>query len=118
MSRPRFLADHDFNEHIISGVLRREPAIDFSRLRDWDLQQAKDDEVLTFAANEGLLVVSHDVNTMTHAAATRIRAGLPLAGVLLVSQASPIAMGIESLILVWTASKAEEWKNCVEFLPL
>ena len=22
MSRPRFLADHDFNEHIVDGVLR------------------------------------------------------------------------------------------------
>lgn len=27
MSRPRFLADHDLNEHIIDGVLRREPAL-------------------------------------------------------------------------------------------
>ena len=29
MSRPRFLADHDLNEHIVSGVLRQEPLIDF-----------------------------------------------------------------------------------------
>jgi hypothetical protein len=31
MSRPRFLADHDLNEHIVYGVLRREsvgPVID------------------------------------------------------------------------------------------
>ena len=26
MSRPRFLADNDLNEHIIDGALRREPA--------------------------------------------------------------------------------------------
>ena len=29
MSRPRFLADHDFNEHIVSGVLRLDPLVDF-----------------------------------------------------------------------------------------
>jgi len=34
MSQPRFLADHDFNEHIVVGVRRREPAIEFSRVRD------------------------------------------------------------------------------------
>lgn len=51
MSRPRFLADHDLNEHIVSGVLRREPTIDFKRLRDVGLQEAIDDDVLAFAAN-------------------------------------------------------------------
>jgi hypothetical protein len=34
MSRPRFLADHDLNEHIIDGVLRREPTLEFLRARD------------------------------------------------------------------------------------
>jgi hypothetical protein len=32
MSRPGFLADHDLNEHIVHGALRREPAIEFIRL--------------------------------------------------------------------------------------
>ena len=117
MSRPRFLADHDFNEHIVSGVLRREPAVDFAHLRDLDLQETDDDEVLAFAAREGLLVVSHDVNTMTAAAARRIASGLSLAGLFLSSQATPVAAVIESLLLIWAAREAEEWQNCIEFLP-
>jgi hypothetical protein len=28
MSRPRFFADHDLNEHILDGVQRSEPALD------------------------------------------------------------------------------------------
>jgi hypothetical protein len=28
MTRPRFLADHDFNEHILHGVERQEPTIE------------------------------------------------------------------------------------------
>ena len=46
MSRPRFLADHDLNEHIIDGVLRREPAVEFVRLRDVGLGDRPDSEVL------------------------------------------------------------------------
>src|SRR5262249_26774072 len=34
MTRPKFLADHDLNEHIIIGVRRRESLIEFSRVRD------------------------------------------------------------------------------------
>ena len=34
MSRPRFLADNDLNEHIVDGVHRREPAIELMRARD------------------------------------------------------------------------------------
>jgi predicted nuclease of predicted toxin-antitoxin system len=64
MSRPRFLADHDLNEHIIDGVQRREPALDFIRARDVGMSDRGDAEVLVYAAQHGFIVVSHDVNTM------------------------------------------------------
>jgi len=50
MSRPRFLADQDFNEHIIRGVLRREPVIDLVRLRDVGLERHPGAEILAYAA--------------------------------------------------------------------
>lgn len=34
MSRSQFLADHDLNEHIVTGALRQEPAMKFLRVRD------------------------------------------------------------------------------------
>jgi predicted nuclease of predicted toxin-antitoxin system len=46
MNRPRFLADHDLNEHIVHGVLRREPAIEFIRFRDVGLHEHADAAVL------------------------------------------------------------------------
>jgi hypothetical protein len=51
MSRPRFLADHDLNEHIVYGVLRREPAIEFLRTRDVDLHERADADVLAYTAS-------------------------------------------------------------------
>jgi hypothetical protein len=44
MSQPRFLADHDLNEHIIDGMRRREPAIVCIRVRDIGMHERPDRE--------------------------------------------------------------------------
>jgi len=118
MSRPRFLADNDLNDTIVVGVRRREPAAEFTRLRDLSLAARGDPEVLDHAARESWIVVSHDVNTMREAASTRLAAGLPMSGLLLAHQRTPVSAIIESLLLIWAASEAEEWAGQVEFLPL
>ena len=118
MSRPRFLADHDFNENIIDGVLRREPSIDISRARVHGLEEQPDKIVLQFAAEHGLLVLSHDVNTMTAAAYARIDAELDMPGLLMVRQTEPLAGIIDEVVLIWSATEAEEWAQQVWFLPI
>jgi hypothetical protein len=112
------LADHDLNEHIIDGVLRREPSIEFIRTREVGLSGRPDPEVLEYAAAQGLLLVSHDVNTMPAHAFARLAAGQPLAGLLMVRQTRPIGPVMDSLVLIWSASEAEEWRDQVPFLPL
>jgi predicted nuclease of predicted toxin-antitoxin system len=118
MSRPRFLADHDLNEHIVHSVLRREPALEFRRVHDVGLHESPDTAVLEYAAAHQLIVVSHDVNTMPAAAHARMRVGLPIAGLLRVQQSDPVARISDDLLLIWSASEAEEWRNTVSFLPL
>ena len=118
MSRPRFLANHDLTEAIVVGLLRREPAVEFLRLREWGMADRPDEEVLEHAAREGLLIVSHDVNTMTANAGKRIAAGLAMPGVFLVYQGEAVGMIIEELITIWAASEAEEWEDQVVFLPI
>lgn len=117
MSRLRFLADHDLNEHIVTGVKRLNPDIVFVRVRDVGLDGASDHEVLVFAARESFCVVSHDVNTMTSAAAATIDAGQQFPGLFLVRQTTPVRMAIETLVLVWSVSDHDEWRNQVVFLP-
>lgn len=56
MSRPRFLADNDLNEQIVRGVLRREAAIVFARIRDFGLGEAPDADVLAYAAERGYIL--------------------------------------------------------------
>ncbi len=118
MSRPRFLADHDLNEHIVTGLPRREPAVEFFRVRESGLSEEPDDAVLDYAAREHLLVVSHDVNTMPAAAYSRLAVRKPFRGLFMAPQTAPIRPVIEDLILVWCGTESEEWENPVVFLPL
>jgi hypothetical protein len=67
---------------------------------------------------QGLLVVSHDVNTTPAEAWSRLAAGQPLSGLLMVHQRDPIGPVIDSLILIWSASEGEEWQGQIRFLPL
>ena len=118
MSRPRFLADHDLNEHIILGVRRRETTLEFIRVRDIGLSERPDPEILDYANQHGLLVVSHDVNTMPAEAYTRLSSSKVIAGLFMVPQTAPVSEIIEDLLLIWSSSEAEEWNNQVCFLPL
>jgi hypothetical protein len=118
MSRPRFLADNDLNDAIVLGVLRREPAIEFKRLRDLRLAALPDDAVLDYAARENWIVVSHDVNTMTDVAFNRLSSQMTMNGLFLVHQRTPLGPVIEDLVLIWADSEAEEWTQQVRFLPL
>lgn len=117
MSRPRFLADHDLNEHIVTGVLRQEPTIEFLRVREVGLSESSDEEILAYAERETLLVISHDVNTTPAAAYARIAAGESFPGLFMVQQTLPIRPMIESIVLVWSASELEVWKDQVVYLP-
>ena len=60
----RFQADADLRRPIIAGLRRREPTIDFRTADDVGLAGLNDATVLAIAADEGRLLVSHDVSTM------------------------------------------------------
>lgn len=113
----RLQADADFNQIILLATIRREPAIDFQTAVAASLAGLNDEQVLTRAANEGRLLVTHDQKTMPrHFANFTAAATSP--GVLIVPQHISIATVVEDLLLIWFASEAEEWVNRIRFLPL
>ena len=59
-----FQADADLNENIVRGVVRREPQIDFQTATEAGLTGLSDLDVLTMAARDGRILVSHDRKTM------------------------------------------------------
>ncbi len=113
----RFQADANLNQIIVKAVLRREPSIDFQTAHAARLSGLSDQEVLALAAEEGRVLVTHDRKTMPRHFAAFIRSKIS-AGVLVVPQKRSIALTVEELVLIWTASEAEEWTNRIYTLPL
>src|SRR2546425_8702684 len=60
----RFQADADLNQVIVSGVVRRVPAIDFCTATSAGLAGLKDQEVLAVAPRDGRVLVTHDQATI------------------------------------------------------
>jgi predicted nuclease of predicted toxin-antitoxin system len=113
----RFQADADLNLAIVTGVLRREPTMDFSTSNLSNLSGLSDIEVLKFAANEGRVLVSHDQRTMPKYFSEFI-VEQTSAGVIIVLQSLPIIQVINNLIEIWERLEAEDWINRIAYLPL
>ena len=113
----RYQADADLIQAIVSGVLRREPTIDFQTAFAAGLEGVKDPGVLAIAAEQERILVSHDRKTMPSEFASFIVSNQS-SGVIIVSRKLPIEVIIEELILIWAVSSAEEWINRIAKLPL
>ena len=50
-----FLVDQNFNEHIVDGLTRREPTLEFTHVRDVGLAAAPNPMILEWAAAQGLI---------------------------------------------------------------
>ncbi len=72
----RFVADENINNNIVRGLLRRQPELDLVRIQDVGLTSANDPIVLEWAAQEGRVLLTHDVGTITQYAYERIEVGL------------------------------------------
>jgi predicted nuclease of predicted toxin-antitoxin system len=115
--KPRFLADADLNRAIVSGVKRRAPGIDFWTAQDASIDAMADLDVLAIAARDSRILVSHDFGTMPHHFRDFVaRQRSP--GVFLISQAVPVVIAVEALLMIAEASEAEEWENQLTYLPL
>jgi predicted nuclease of predicted toxin-antitoxin system len=114
----RFAADENLNGAIVRGLLRRRPDFDIIRVQDTDLTGEDDPLLLEWAAQENRILLTHDVNTLIGFAYERVRAGLPMTGVLIVDEAAQLGMVIEDLLLINECSLPNEWENQVHYLPL
>jgi hypothetical protein len=114
----RFLADENFDNDILRGVLRRAPHVDLVRVQDVGLAGADDPAVLAWAAHENRIVLTHDVATVTGFAYERVAAGAPMPGVFEISQLAPIGSVIADLLLIIECSDQHDWANQVVYIPL
>ena len=112
-----FQADNDLDQRIVAALLRIEPAINFQSAIELNLHGLDDSAVLALAAFEKRILVSHDQSTMPIYFAEFISANTS-AGVLIVPQTLSLETVVEEILIIWSASKAEEWINRISYLPL
>jgi len=76
-----------------------------------------DPDVLGIAAEQDRILVTHDFKTMPRHFAHFLQRNGSSPGVFVVKQSSPIGSVIEGLVLIWTATDAEEWKGRILRIP-
>jgi hypothetical protein len=88
------------------------------RVQDTQLAGAEDAEVLSWAAEERRVLLTHDVSTMAGFAFERVERGEPMPGLVEVPVDLALGVAIADIVLVVTAGRADEWDGRVLFLPL
>jgi Domain of unknown function (DUF5615) len=115
----RFLADENLDSDILDGLLGREPTVDIVDVKTAGLRGTKDADLLELAFEQDRIIVTYDRRTMPRHFKERMAAGKPTPGVFIVpQQESAIGETIEWLLLVWTASQADEWRGQIIYLPI
>ena len=113
----RFQADADLDGRVLRGLRRAAPEIDIRTATDAGLSGRQDPEVLRNAAADGRILLSQDRRTMP-GHFRRFVAGEASPGVILIRGGISVATAIEELVLIWTASEAEDWVNRLVWIPL
>ena len=114
----RFVADENFNGNILKGLRQKYNDVDIVRIQDTALQSAADSVVLDWAAQEGRIVLTHDVQTLVNAAYERLKRSLPMPGVILVPNTLAVGVALDNLEIAVGAGQPEDFKDCVTFIPL
>ena len=114
----KFAADENFNNDIVRGVLRRNSHLDIVRIQDVGLSGADDLTVLSWAASEDRVLLTHDAATITHHAYERVRRGEEMPGVFEVSRSVAVRVAIEDITILAECSVPGEWNGQVRYLPL
>lgn len=113
----RLLADENFDNTVVRGLLRRRPSIDIIRVQDVGLSGKDDPASLAWAAEENRILLTHDVSTITRFAYDRVVQGLSMPGVIEVNTDIRIGQVIEDILLIVDCSLEGELKGQILYLP-
>lgn len=111
----KWLADENFRNAIIRGLLRKAPAHDIVRAQDLPEVSGRDDRVLLrFATDEGRVVATHDVSTMREQMRTESRC----APIVMVPDSMPVGDAIDDILVLDECAAEADWAAGVIYLPL
>lgn len=100
------LADENLIAHFVSRVRYAAPAVGIVTVCEAGLGGIKDD-----ASRTNRILLPHDVCTMPGHFAQLLEAGRHSPGVILISKRLPIGDAMEGLLVIWSASTADQWRD-------
>lgn len=112
------VADENFNNAIVRGLLRLKPDLNIVRVQDVGFSSTDDPVILEWAANEDRVLLTHDVATITKYAYERVSSGKYMPGVIEVSRKVPLGIAIEEILYVAEISDHRELEGQIIYLPL
>ncbi len=111
----RFLADENFDGCMLRQIVKRLPNLDIIRVQDTEIYQADDPVVLGWAAHEQRILLTHDVHTLINFAYQRVKAGLPMTGVIEINQNAPLKR--VDLEILPAVGEPSDFENRVRDIP-
>lgn len=109
--RIHFQADEDLETQIIKGLRRRQSLIEFDTIPSAGLRGKPDLAILAFSAEQGRILVSHDLKTMPAHFATFLAGDQHSSGLILIPRTVSIAPAIDDLYLIWEVTTPEYWRD-------
>jgi predicted nuclease of predicted toxin-antitoxin system len=111
----RFVCD----EQLPTAVFRaaRAAGLDVVRVQDLGLRSASDPDLLAWAAADGRVVLTLDRDTLPDFAYARVRAGLPMPGVVVPRADLSAGAVVVELLLTVGAGTPDDLRNQVVYLP-
>ena len=112
----RLAADENFNGDVIRGLVRRYPDLDIVRVQDVGLSGVDDPTLLEWCAENGRILLTHDVQTMIGFAYARVERNEAMPGIVVAAQTLPIGQVIDNLSLLvecgYEGEREGKWSIC------
>ena len=102
---------------IVRGLRRREPTLDIVTVREVGLDNTPDPDILEWAATEGRVIITGDVNTLIGFARGRVQLKRPMAGVLALRQHASMGRLLDDILLLAECCTSAEVEGQIIFVP-
>jgi hypothetical protein len=120
VSSPGFLLDENVPLAIRAQVRRREPAIRVSVVGQSGAppKGTPDPDLLRWIEEQDCLLVTNNRRTMPVHLRDHLAAGRHVPGILILPSLLDLGAVIEDLMLIWGASRPDEFQDQITYLPL
>lgn len=118
--KPRFLLDEHVKRVVQRQLRRLDPQIEALAIGDIGAPPAgiSDPDLLVWLEENGYILVTENRGTIPVHLSDHFAGGRHIPGVFWIRPSVSIGQIIQELYLIWSVSTAEEYRDCMLFIPL